>query len=81
MPKGGIMELFYWMKKNHVSALKMSKDLDIHNSTLSNIVNNKTCPSLLLAMMIDHYTDGSIEWHTLLTSECKKRLDKFVKVK
>lgn len=73
------MELFYWMHKNKVSGRKLAKVLGIHGATLSNFVQNKTSPSLLMAMKISFYTKGQVKWETLLKTADKKKLDKFIK--
>jgi len=73
------MELFYWMHKHKVSGRKLAKALGVHGATLSNIVQNKTSPSLLMAMKIAFYTKGQVKFETLLKAQDKKKLDKFVK--
>jgi len=59
-----------WRKEQKLNATKFSKIIKISQGSLSEIENNKTCPSLNTVAKINRYTGADINW--LIFGDVKK---------
>jgi len=51
-----------WRKEQKLTGTKFSKIIKISQGSLSEIENNKTCPSLNTVAKIHRYTGADISW-------------------
>lgn len=73
------MELFIWMKKRRINQRKLAEHIGISEASLSNIVNRKTSPSLLVALQIQSYSKGQVKWEEMLSESSEKKLKSYLR--
>ena len=74
------MELSYWLYKTGVKKFEMARQMGVGYQTIYNVSEKIANPTISIALMIEHYTDGKVRISDLLTPDTTERLKLFCNI-